>query len=270
MGLLVFGGAALAADSKPTDKWWERTAPCYDPIPTEWLFHAEGTFGIQDMQGNKDGVEYEGSGLFVARKGRFSDYLWATTEKVDTHSTTGDSTDTDEVGACEEVHYDISRPVYLIAGGLYYRNTKIVIADSGIAYGGLGLFLEPVPTVRVNAEAGGGRVMQRYDGGPYSDPFVDEGLVERKINTWGWYALLRTNWAITERVGASLQARYMETPEKELKMRWVTSLMFDFMLSQHVGIQAGYKISQEDSELMKLAGLEKTDSKTMCGLKFSF
>lgn len=269
VGLCLFGGGASAQDPKK-DKWWERTAPSYDPIPLEWLLHADGTFGLQVLEGNKEGIEYEGNGLFVVRKERWSDYLWLMRERVDTESTTGDSTDNDEIVAIEEVHYDFSKPLYLIGGAIYYRNSKVLIEDFSMAYGGVGLFLEPASRLRVNAELGTGPVMQEYQEGEYVDPYVQEGLVDERIDTWGWYALLRANVAMTQWAAATLQARYMETPTKELQMRWVTSLTLDFMLTEHFGVQVGYKIGQEDNELLEVSGLEKTDSKTMVGLKLSY
>ncbi|HKX29142.1 MAG TPA: DUF481 domain-containing protein [Blastocatellia bacterium] len=259
---------AEAAKKAALGNWWERNASTYDPIPTRWLFHVEGTLSYQQLSGNSSGKVLNGNSRLIVRKEKLSTYLTYKHQLQDVRYGGGTGVvDLEKRNLVGILRYDLNRRVYLAGGAVKTRDDSFNIADRQIYYGGVGTIYSPKPAHLVGLLGAFGHHKSIYE---------LDGL-RLKQTGLAPYLEISWVWTVTERMSINAFADYLQYQERSTLDQGSgqgrssdCSLSLNVQLTKHLALSFGNNFRYEDNQIVRLTSARKIDNAALIGVKFSY
>ncbi len=274
--LLFLGGAVFyAADvsaqesEKPKDlgEWWLRSPLSYDPMPSQWLYHFEGSYNWSRKTGNDTMDNHRAKANMVLRKNRFTsilDYTFDKRNSAKAKDYPNDNEDTEIRGDVkhdvhEALRFALTKKLYGTVGGMWMRDEVSLIQDRYTYYVGVGG--SPIQTDKfvVNLLCAYGH--EELD---YTDKYhknskcvmsedLQCGLSEKFWKTAEEidyeegtrkyelvYLSQSFDWKITDSVSFKEWFDIFQDTADSDKYRWALDLSFDIALMNHVSFSPNY------------------------------
>ena len=177
--------------------WWHHSSLKYKPMPDKLLFHTELQYADRKLTGNDEGYVHNGSASFYIRKHRFTDRVTYSINKYDIDQSDGGHTDKDYQMFEELLRFDLTEYLYPEAGIIWETDSKNLIEDRYIYYGGVGSLLS-FKRHQINIALCYGLQHEEYD--PIVEQLIGIGEDDSRIiyfyQTYDW--LIRDKIAFQE------------------------------------------------------------------------
>jgi len=288
-GAVLFGGADVSAQEseKPKDlgNWWLRSPLSYDQMPTQCLYHFEGSYDYSRKTGNYTMDNHKADAIIVVRKNRLTNYLNYTFDKRNTSKPNDDLYTENNVNLrndtkhelTDDLRFALTKRYYIAPGAMWLRDELSMIQDRYTYYLGGGGTLIDTGKYILNFYAAFGHeeldytddyhnlckmVMEGY-GVSAEDIDYEEGTVKTEVI----YLNQVFNWNITDTLSFNESIDFFQDVNDGDKYRWSLDLSFDIQLMNHVYFSPNYR---EDYNKNPGLGVRKRDVSIGAGIKISF
>lgn len=266
-------GAPAASASAPAipkkqnlGPWWQKNALERQPVPAQWLFHAEGTFSFMNASGNTSGNSVDLSASGVIRKNRYtSSSLVQLGWRDMAYGFTRSSVDYAERTLREQVDFAVTNRVKVVGGIEHYRNTLMYMDKRLNAYGGIGATAYRNDKHQLTFTGGAGHASFSFDPVAMSRA----GVTKNHPSSGGVLGMQVWQWNASHRFSFSQDASYMEYFDAYLGHRWTVDLAGNFPISKHFAFSVAYRIKEEDNTIIEALGVRKQDRTTLIGIRAS-
>jgi putative salt-induced outer membrane protein YdiY len=269
--------AAAAATSAPAQAkkrelgaWWEKNAMKLKPLPTEWLFHAEGTFSYANTSGNTAGSQIDSTGIVELRKNRFTNHVFGQWSRKDISATGQGSVRYVERTFREQVDFDPRDYITFFAAIEDYRNTLMYIDKRLLVYGGVGgrIFHNDKTEFVMNFGMGVADFTFAREQLLKINPATIEGI-DTSPTSAGGIVTQSWKWHVSPRFNFSEDVSYMKYVQSYLGDRWTVNVNGNFPISKHFSFNVSYRLKDENNALVKALGVLPRDRSYLMGLRFS-
>lgn len=246
--------------------WWQKNALERQPVPEQWLLHAEGTFSFMNASGNTSGNTVDLSGSGVIRKNRYTSSSLAQVSWRDMeYGFTRSSVDYVERTLREQVDFAVTNRVKVVAGIEHYRNTLMYMDKRLNVYGGMGATVYRNDKQQLTFTGGAGHASFSFD----PAAMAHAGLADNNPGSGGGLGMQVWQWNVSPRFTFSEDASYMKYFDSYLGRRWTVNLAGNFPISKHFAFNVAYRFKEEDNTIIRALGVRKQDRSTLIGLRAS-
>jgi len=258
-------GSASSSDTSSLGQWWDKSSISYDPVPTSWLFHLEGTLGYQRLTGNTNGRYITGTVRLAVRKDKitlFNNYNYADSD-VDYGGDTG-TIDLRQVDASLIIRRDLLSWLYVEAGQSYEIDDPYYIDRRDTTFAGIGTLFEPNDSVTIEGLAAGGWQSTDYS---YDDELTED-------SDTGWSVGGRCTWKASDWLTLDARGQLWKFNEEvdgdrqQGDRSWYT-VTATIPLSTHFSLNLEHKVEYEDNWLVRATDTDKKDTTQTVGIKLS-
>jgi len=269
-GAILFGGADVSAQEseKPKDlgNWWLRSPLSYDPMPTQWLYHFEGSYNWTRKTGNDTVDNHRAKANLVLRKERLTSILEYTFDKRNVAK----AKDYPEYNENSEIRNDVRHDVqealkfafakrlYGTVGGMWMRDELSLIQDRYTYYAGVGGTPVQNDKFVVNLLFAYGHEELDYtdtyhegsdyamNPAKYGDPVTPPKTAEEIDYEEGTrkyevaYLSQSFDWMINEYVSFKEWFDIFQNTDDSDKYRWALDLSFDIAMTEHISFSPNY------------------------------
>ncbi len=267
----VASSEAGAGDTTQTESlgaWWKKSATSFDPLPSGWLFHFEGTLSFQRLEGNSNGKYYTGALGLTIRKGKFTlynDYSYA--EQDIEYGGEGGWVDNKKAEASLTVRRDLLHWLFIEAGESYEIDDTFYIDRRTTGFVGVGVFFVPHPSHTLESILAGGRQKTAYVGVGGDSAVKDTDTGWSLGCRWEWTA---ATWLILEATGQLWEFDEDVSDERQHGGRLDYGIEASIPLNTHVAFSLKHNVKYENNWLIRILEEEKKDITQTIGVKFSF
>jgi hypothetical protein len=266
----VTTGASTAPKKPDLTGWWHKSSMDYHPLPSEWLFHAEGTFSVMDATGNTDGTSLDISGSTDLRKYRFTSHSFAQlTRKSIDYLTTRTSVDYTERTLREQVDFDITAHLMLLAGVEAYRNTLMFMDERVNVYGGVGATVFRDKKHQFNLVGALGHATFDFDRSALLRVNPGAGGLDTKPSSGGAIAMQIYRWTPSTHFNFSQDSSYMKYFQTDLGYRWTVNLTGNVPISKAFSVNVSYRLKKESNSIIDALRVFREDRTFLMGIKVS-
>jgi len=276
---------AKAAAKKPDNRpWWVKSS--FDDAPTPGiLWHVEGSFSFMDAEGNSSGTTLDSNARLQARKGRFtSDFTGAITRKRITFGFGAGSADYDERTVREQLQFDVTRKVALIAGIEDYTNTLFFMSRRLNVYGGAGETFVNRDWLQVYLIGAVGHAGFEFDRTRMLSlgPFISANVLALPTTSpsgGGAMSMQGMRWKFIpgKDVAFVEDATYMQYFETLLGHRWTVNVAGDVPVLRgkgpgappHLSFGPAYRVKEETNAIVHALTVKPMDKTFLMGFRIS-
>lgn len=262
------GEAVAETPKQDLGRWWLRPARSYDPIPEDWLYHAEGEIFYTRQSGNMDGYEIDGGGRLILRKKIVNQlfYYAITKQDIDIVEGNAGTLKHESQGFEYELRVELNKMVRAEAGAMWERDDSRLIDNRFMYYAGLGAQLVDQPKVKFNTV---GAIGQQYD--RYAVPIP--GVPNPPDNDFtGGYLSLELHWIPNQQVVWRNRLLWFQDLGDSANRRWQFNSAANIQVTSFMGVVLSWetKYNNRQPQLPAFLGfqLNKRDDKQKVGLQF--
>jgi Protein of unknown function, DUF481 len=258
----------VAPAIKKLPPWWV-TSSQENPFLIRWQFHADGTFSYMNSSGNTSGTSFDTSGNAWVRKGRLtSHFVIQLTNKNIAYATTQSTVDYEERTLREQLDYDISPYVTLIAGIEGYRNTLMFLNDRLNIYSGAGSNLFHSEKHKVTFTAAIGHSDFSFDRAAMLRVNADEvTALNTNPASSGALGMQMWRWAASSRFIFVEDASYMQYFDQALGHRWTINLTGTLPVNKWIAFTVNYRVKEETNVFIHALHVFPQDRMFLLGIK---
>lgn len=263
-------GQAAPAASAPAvpDRWWEKNALTYDPIPQEPRFHTEISASRTESNGNLNATVTSVTAELVARKGRWSNYAFYTlTDQVSVLSAGRGSIEQKQWTGRDYIRYDLFKNTYLALGYEEQRDDPTFIKKRSTVFGGAGLDFQPAAAHNITVLAAYGDEDREYID---ISALTSTSTVENEDGLDGIYINNTYAWVINPTLTFKQTGYLMKYFDSEFGERWGYTLGLDVMLMPMFYLTISYTESKNENPAQAALGTKEKDDTQVVGFKFTF
>jgi hypothetical protein len=264
-------GAPQAPKKPALGAWWQKSAMEYDPMPAQWLFHADGTFSYMNASGNTSGSVLNVSASADTRKSRFTSHSFAQEGRnIMVYGFTRSSVNYVERTLREQVDCDLRWYVKLVAGIEDYRNTLIFMDKRLNAYGGVGGTLFRNAKQQITLTTAFGHADFTFDRAQMLRVNPRQiGVIDTSPSSNGGLAMQTWRWNVSPRFTFNEDASYMKYFNTDLGYRWTINLNGNIPINKRLSFNTTYRIKEETNSIIKALGVFPQDRTFLMGIRVS-
>lgn len=261
------------ASAKPAAaNWWQRSSLSYDTLPSQYLFHVEGTVSFTEATGNTEGRALDAQTELDMRKGRVTNRFstgWAHRDMV--YGFGGGEVDVTESTTRNQLEYDLTKNTVLVSGLEHYKNTLMFIDHRATYYGGIGVTVKQTDAHKFELMAGLGRAHFEFDrdGIENTNPDALSQIHSLSPSAGGSYYMQSWRWRISQQLTMTQDSSLMEYFGGHLGQKWTLGFDFNVPISKRFSLAPSYRIRDEDNDVIRALGVKPQDRTFALGLRFS-
>jgi len=297
VGAVMFSGADVSAQEseKPKDlgNWWLRSPLSYDPMPTQFLYHFDGSYNWTRKTGNDTVDNHRAKANLFLRKERLTSILEYTFDKRNVgkakdypdYNENSDIRDDVRHDVHEALRFAFAKKLYGTVGGMWMRDELSLIQDRYTYYAGVGGTPLETDKFVVNLFCAYGHEELDYtdtyhesadyvmNPAKYGDPVTPPKTAEEIDYEEGTrkyelvYVSQSFDWKITDSVSFREGFDIFQDTGDSDKYRWTLDLSFDIPLMNHVSFIPNY---HEEYNNEPGLGVRPRDILIGAGIKISF
>ena len=263
-----------AATAGPAAKkalpWW-LTSSQEHPSSQPWLYHIDGTFSYMNGSGNTSGTSYDTSANGWIRRHRFTSHshLQLSNKNVN-YVTTRTLISYEERTLREQLDYDLTSRITLMAGVEHYRNTLMFMDKRLNVYGALGSTLFHNDKHKLTFTAGIGRAEFRFDRAAMLA--VNQNAVtqlDTNPDSGGVLGMQMWTWAVSPRFIFGQDSSYMQYFDPALGHRWTINLTGTLPVNKWLAFTVNYKVKEETNVFIHALQVFPQDRMFLMGIKLA-
>jgi hypothetical protein len=262
---------AAAPQKQKLGAWWEANAMKIKPLPTRWLFHAEGTLSYMNAAGNASGSTLDATASGEIRKGRFTSHSLVQLNRKDlTYGVNLGSVNYVERTLRQQVDFDPADYITFFAAIEGYRNTLMFLDKRVLLYAGLGgrVFRNDKTEVVVNGALG--HASFTFDRAQMLLVSPEQvGVIDTSPSSGGAIAMQSWRWKVSPRLTFSENASYMKYFESRLGNRWTVNLTGNTPINKWLSFNVTYRLTEENNVILKALQVFPRDRTFLIGIKAS-
>ena len=262
-------GESQAPKKKDLGTWWQKSSMEYTPLPTQLLFHADGTFSYMNASGNTSGTILNFSASADLRKSRFTSHSFAQEGRnIMVYGFTRSSVNYVERTLREQVDCDLTWYLKLVAGIEDYRNTLIFMDKRLNVYGGVGGTLFRNQKQQLTVTTAVGHADFTFDRAQMLRVNPREiGVIDTSPSSGGGLAMQTWRWKVSPRFNFSEDATYMKYFLSALGYRWTINLSGNLPIDKRLSFNVSYRVKEETNTIIKALGVFPQDRTFLLGIR---
>jgi hypothetical protein len=263
--------AAQAPKKQDLGSWWQKNPLEYNPVPKQWLFHAEGTLSYMSASGNTDGSTFDVSGDGEVRKNRLSSRSFAQLSRRNITYGAGQSpVDYVERTLREQVDYSLAWYLKIVGGVEGYRNTMMYMDKRLNVYGGAGATMLRNQKQQITLTAALGRTKFVFDRARMMEVNpVQASVLDTSPASGGAMAMQTWRWNVSPHFSFNQDASYMKYFNSDLGYRWTVNVSGNVPINKHLSFNVSYRYKKETNTIIDALYVKPSDRTFLMGIRAS-
>lgn len=278
IGLCFWPAESAVAQSEPVgdsaqtmelSNWWLRNAASFDPVPEQFLFHAEADYTFNFQTGNVDGVTHQGKTSLYLRKGRatLSARGLISTQRLSIARGTA-SISSEQYVAAPKLDYALTKAFGPELGFYWEQNSASFIDQRTLGYVGVDISPSTGSTVIVS-------VLPAFG-------YLHEQALLTGETKWFWAPYFEENvtWKISDRVTLHHEGNVLMSIEESDDYRIGMANTLEFPISSIFSLTLNHVIKYNNSPIPTQAAVSaltggegkvyKTDNDLTVGVRIQY
>lgn len=271
-GEAASGSGAKEPASAAHADWWTKSALGGASIPSQTLYHVEGTLSFMDASGNTDGSVLNGRTEFDIRKWRFTDRVNGSISRQDIAYFAQGSVNFSEDTLRNELEFALTRHSLLVGGIEYYRNTLMFMDKRQTEYFGGGItFSGEASRQTLELIAGVGYSQFRFDraGILQVNPDALSQLSTLSPSSGGGFGMEIWRWKASPKIQLMQDTSYMDYFDGLLGHKWTFDTEANMPISKMFSTVIGYHLKDENNVYINTLRVKPRDQQVTVGLRVS-
>ena len=263
--------APAAPKKRELGAWWQKNALEYKPMPSQWLFHADGTISYMNASGNTSGSTVDAAGNVELRKHRITSTSFVQISRKNmTYGFSQGTVDYVERTLREQVDFSCTDRVKLVAGIEGYRNTLMFMDKRLNVYAGVGAALYRQEKQQVTFTGGIGHAAFSFDRDQMMRVNPSQvGMLDTNPSSGGGLVMQTWSWRVSPRFSFGQDAAYMKYFLSDLGYRAAINLNGNVPVNKHFSFNLSYRFKRETNTIIKALRVEEQDRMFLMGIRVS-